>query len=100
MLGYIARQIEQPDPDPLAAVRYSCLYWVDHLIDYDIRWNVINDLKEDSLVYNFLSKKFIYWLEALSLMKSLPDGIVMIMKLENLKVSFSTLFDYIIRKTY
>jgi hypothetical protein len=100
LLGYIARQIEQPDPDPLAAVRYSCLYWVDHLIDYDIRWNVINDLKEDSLVYNFLSKKFIYWLEALSLMKSLPDGIVMIMKLENLKVSFSTLFDYIIRKTY
>jgi hypothetical protein len=93
-------QVKQPDPDPLAAAQYSCLYWVDHLIDYEIRGDTINDLKDSGLVYNFLSKSYLYWLEALSLMKILPDGIVMIIKLENLQVSFSTLFDYIIKKTY
>ena len=31
-------------------------------------------------------------LKTVSLMKSLPDGIIMIMKLEDLPVSFSTLF--------
>jgi hypothetical protein len=77
-------QVKQTDPDPLAAARYSCLYWVDHLIDCDIRGNTITDLKDCGSVYNFLSKSYLYWLEVLSLMKSLLDGIVMIMKLENL----------------
>ncbi|KAH9204400.1 hypothetical protein DL95DRAFT_471524, partial [Leptodontidium sp. 2 PMI_412] len=76
-------QVKQPDPDPLAAARYSCLYWGDHLIDCDVGGNTINDLKDGGSVYNFLSTNYLYWLEALSLMKSLPDGIVMIMKLEN-----------------
>ena len=92
--------VKQPNPDLLAAARYSCLYWVDYLINCDIRGNTINDLKGGGSVYNFLSKSYLYWLKALSLMKSLPDGIVMIMKLENLQVSFSTLFDYTIKKTY
>jgi hypothetical protein len=98
--GISIYQVERPSPDPLAAARYSCLYWVDHLIDSNIRGNAINDLRDGGLVYNFLSKSFLYWLEALSLMKSLPDSIVIIMKLEDLQVSVSTLFEYIIRKTY
>jgi hypothetical protein len=85
-------QVKQPDPDPLAAARYSCLYWVDHLLDCD-REDTINDLKDGGSVYQFLSTSYIYWLEALSLMKSLPDSIVMILKLENqLQVSHTTFF--------
>ena len=75
--------MKQPDPDPLAAARYSCLHWGDHLIDCDVGRNTINDLKDNGLVYNFLSTSYLYWLEALSLLKSLPDGIVMIIKLED-----------------
>jgi hypothetical protein len=93
-------QVKKPDPDPLAAAWYSCLYWVDHLIDCHIRVNTINDLKDSGSVNNFLRKSYLYWLEALSIMKSLSDGIVMIIKLENIQVSFSMLFNYIIRKTY
>jgi hypothetical protein len=44
--GISIDQVKQPDPDPLTAARYSCLYWVDHLIDCDIRGNTINDLKD------------------------------------------------------
>jgi hypothetical protein len=91
--GFSIDQLRQPTPDPLAAARYSCLYWVDHLIDCDIRGNTTNDLRDSGSVYSFLKKSYLYWLESLSLTKNLSDGIVMIMQLENLQVSFSTLFD-------
>jgi hypothetical protein len=46
----------------------------------------------------FLRKSYLYWLEALSLMKSLPDGIVMIMKLEKwLQVSYNAFFEDVTR---
>jgi hypothetical protein len=35
--GFSIDQVKQPDPDPLAAARYSCLYWIDHLLDCDTR---------------------------------------------------------------
>jgi hypothetical protein len=30
--GLSIDQAKKPDPDPLAAMRYSCVYWVDHLL--------------------------------------------------------------------
>jgi hypothetical protein len=91
--GISIDQVKQPDPDPLAVARYSCLYWGDHLIDCDVSGNIINDLKDGGSVYNFLSTSYLHWLEALSLMKSLSDGIVMIIKLENwLQVSYGPFF--------
>jgi hypothetical protein len=90
--GFSIDQVKQPDPDPLAAARYSCLYWIDHLLDYDTREHTSGDLKDGSSVDKFLCQSYLYWLEALSLMKSLSSGIVMIRKLENwLKVKFSSL---------
>jgi len=32
-LGYPIERVKQPDPDLLAVLRYSCIYWVDHLCD-------------------------------------------------------------------
>ncbi|KAH8764490.1 hypothetical protein BGZ57DRAFT_722808, partial [Hyaloscypha finlandica] len=78
-------QVELPNPDPLAAARYSCLYWVDYLLDCNISGKYNIDLKDGGSVYTFLCQSFLYWLEALSLMKSVSDGIVMIRKLENLQ---------------
>jgi hypothetical protein len=88
--GISVDQVKPPDPDPLAAARYSCLYWVDHLLDCNTIGNTNNDLKDGGLVDKFLCQNYLYWLEALSLIRSLPSGIVMIRKLENLlQVSFS-----------
>ncbi|KAH9205082.1 WD40-repeat-containing domain protein, partial [Leptodontidium sp. 2 PMI_412] len=75
-------EVEPPVPDPLAAVQYSCLYWIDHLLDCD-RGHTTDELKDDGSVHQFLRASYIHWLEALSLLRSLPDGIVMIAKLEN-----------------
>ncbi|KAG9235725.1 hypothetical protein BJ875DRAFT_533996 [Amylocarpus encephaloides] len=70
--GISIDQVKQPDPDPLAAIRYSCLYWVDHLLDYQTRDNIIPDLKDSGSVYNFLRQYFL----------SLSSGIAMTAKLE------------------
>jgi hypothetical protein len=94
--GISIDQVEPPKSDPLAVARYSCLYWVDHLLDSTSK-NTVNDRKDGSSIEKFLYKYYLYWLEALSLMRRLSSGIVMIRKLENwLQVSFSTLFDHII----
>ena len=52
--GIHINQVKQPSPDPLAAVRYSCLYWVDHLLQYQPREETIKDLKDSSPAYSFL----------------------------------------------
>jgi hypothetical protein len=84
IVGYPVEEIKQPVPDPLAMSRYSCIYWIDHLYDSIPKsfTKQIVDLQDGDLVNTFLKKKYLYWLEALSLCKSIPKGIVSLAKLE------------------
>jgi hypothetical protein len=52
--GFSIDQVKQPDPDPLAAAQYSCLYWINHLLNCDTRENTSNDLKDSGSVNKFL----------------------------------------------
>jgi hypothetical protein len=83
-LGCPAKQVTQPDPDPLAATRYSCIYWVDHLCDWNSNAFVDHsvDLRDGGPVDSFIRKKYLYWLEALSLCKSMSEGVVSVAKLK------------------
>jgi hypothetical protein len=82
--GYPIEQVKQPHPDPLAASRYSCIYWVDHLCN----WNANSfsnhgvDLQDGGVVDVFIRKKYLYWLEALSLCRSMSKGVLLMAKLE------------------
>ena len=141
-------QAKQPEPDPLAAVRYSCVYWVDHLCECDQSWssswyalrrtqeykvrsltppdpdgyissslgkwcylslsrfwislwflisliNVLwcdlqsvrstnSDLQDHGSVDKFLRRSYLYWLEALSLLGGMSEGVLSIAKLEGI----------------
>ncbi|KAI9676686.1 MAG: hypothetical protein M1829_003005 [Trizodia sp. TS-e1964] len=79
-------QVKQPNPDPLAAAGYSCLYWIDHLCDLDSSKSVkhINDLQDGGMLDKFLRQHYLYWLEGLSLLRGIPQGILSIAKLESL----------------
>jgi hypothetical protein len=85
-LGVSIEKATQPDPDPLAGSRYPCIYWIDHL--YDSRAKITTDNNRDlqvrGVVDRFLRIKYLYWLEALSLYKSLGKGVVSITKLWSL----------------
>ncbi|KAL5374687.1 hypothetical protein DPSP01_011778 [Paraphaeosphaeria sporulosa] len=81
-LGYPSEQIEPPDPDPLAQSRYSCIYWIDHLCDWNPSFPEDQvDLQDIGAVDSFIRKRYLYWLEALSLCKSMPKGVVSMAKL-------------------
>jgi hypothetical protein len=78
-------QVNQPNPDPLAAARYSCIHWVDHLSDgYSFVRARDNVLQDGGMVDQFLGRKYLNWLEALSLLRSVSEGIRLMAKLEGL----------------
>jgi hypothetical protein len=86
MLGYPIERVKQPDPDLLTALRYSCVYWVDHLYDRNSNSyiNHQDNLQNKGMINMFVRKKYLYWLEALSLCKSISEGVLLIAKLEAL----------------
>jgi hypothetical protein len=83
-VGYPAAQVEQPDQDPLVASRYSCIYWIDHLFDWSSSTNQKFALQDGGAVDSFLRTKYLYWLEALSLCKSMSKGVISMIRLEAL----------------
>jgi hypothetical protein len=86
--GTHVHEIVQPGPDPLHAIRYSCIYWVDHLKNANTKTDVQNGGK----VQQFLEEKYLYWLEALALLEAISQGISSISKLLQLaKVRLSIL---------
>ena len=92
-LGYTIEEIKPRELDPLAASRYSCVYWVNHLCAWNA--NSCADkgsyLQDSGAVDEFLRTKYLYWLEALSLCNSMSDGVVSMANLDALlQVIFSS----------
>jgi hypothetical protein len=83
-MGYPIEQVVRPGPDPLAASRYSCINWVDHLLDWisTTDGNPKLDLPDKDSVESFMRTKYLYWLEALSLCRSMSECVMSMAKLE------------------
>ncbi|KAF7540972.1 hypothetical protein G7054_g906 [Neopestalotiopsis clavispora] len=96
-------EIKAPEPDPLAPVKYSCVYWPEHLFklgkqrSQDLTTDAKDDssllfgphkgdfdesLKDERIVHAFFKKSYLYWLEALSLLSAIPRGLDAMRKLE------------------
>ena len=80
--GITFDQVKQPSPDPLSQARYSCVYWIDHLLNSNPRRNATDDLQDDESIYKFLCQSYLYWLEALSFCRSISKGVILMGKLE------------------
>ncbi|EMD92741.1 hypothetical protein COCC4DRAFT_197430 [Bipolaris maydis ATCC 48331] len=85
-IGTLIEDVKKPKPDPLAAISYSCIYWIDHLCESKPIASAPDPehLRDGGLVDRFLRKTFLYWLESLSLCKSISHGIVSMNKLHML----------------
>ncbi|KAF8538282.1 vegetative incompatibility protein HET-E-1 [Trichophaea hybrida] len=55
--------------------QYACRYWVHDLQVSDVK------LHDNNQVHTFLRKHFLHWLEALSLMGKISDGVLMVRSL-------------------
>jgi NACHT domain len=75
-LGISIDLAKPPHPDPLAPLRYPCVYWASHFHEaYRNRVPCRSDLTDGGKIHFFLQKHFLYWLEALSLMKSMSSSV-------------------------
>jgi hypothetical protein len=84
--GCSIKQVRRPDPDPLDALRYACVYWVDHMCDWlsEDPTNFQNNIDCWGNIQAFLREKYLYWLEALSLCGSMSEGVLSIARLYSL----------------
>lgn len=82
--GFLIDEVKPPEPDPLAKARYSCVYWIDHLHDCNPTGNTAHDVRDGGSVDKFLRSSYLHWLEALSLLGSMSEGILSMVKLDAL----------------
>ncbi|KAK8862167.1 Vegetative incompatibility protein HET-E-1 [Apiospora arundinis] len=75
----ISRQ--ESDRDPLAAIRYSCVHWVNHFLDVSKTPDRNDGVHGDELADRFLRGKGLYWIESLSLLRSMSEGMLGLQKL-------------------
>ncbi|CAG8414590.1 unnamed protein product [Penicillium salamii] len=82
--GFPVEKVIPPSPNPLAPTQYACVHWVDHLHHSGCHKKKDLDIDERGCVGDFLQKKYLHWLEALSILGSISQGIVAMLKLEGL----------------
>ena len=87
-------EVESVYPDPLASIRYTCVYWIEHLCEIERTLYDQVGLCDNGTIHLFLKKHFLHWLEALSLMGSMSSGVISMRKMEDLlavSIGFLTL---------
>ncbi|KAJ5708179.1 hypothetical protein N7488_007980 [Penicillium malachiteum] len=82
--GISTKDIRVPSPNPLAPANYACVYWVDHLVACKNDTTYRLSLKDREKLDIFMQQKFLHWLEALSILGNLSDGIHAMKRLESL----------------
>ncbi|KAF5240387.1 hypothetical protein FANTH_9647 [Fusarium anthophilum] len=67
---------------PLTIIEYACVYWVDHFC----AWLPTGNRHRSNLCYNtitnFFENKYLYWLEAMSLLRCTSEAIKAMQKLD------------------
>ncbi|RBQ78488.1 hypothetical protein FVER14953_07672 [Fusarium verticillioides] len=85
-LGHPGFKIDDVSTDmlkPLDLIRYSCVYWVDHLCNAETS-RVSHTLRNGGDIHVFIQEKYLYWLESLGLLRSTVEGVKAMYKLEEL----------------
>ncbi|KAK4108026.1 hypothetical protein N656DRAFT_784549 [Canariomyces notabilis] len=84
--GFPIKNVNPPDLDLLAATRYACVYWVDHLYDWQSSKNTnhLDVFQDGGVIDDFLRQHYLHWLEALALCRSMSQGVLSMAKLESI----------------
>lgn len=83
--GYLLDLVKVPSPDPLVSIRYSCVFWIDHLEDSGIiPQSGKPEVSKSAKILKFLEKHYLQWLEALSLTGNIPEGVKAMNKLDRI----------------
>ncbi|KAL6806188.1 WD40 repeat-like protein [Trichoderma sp. SZMC 28012] len=89
--------LEPPQRDHLASIRYPCLFWADHFVaGTSENPEGKSALADDGEVITFLRQKLLHWLEYLSVLGRLSDGLYSIRKLLQVTQKSSQLARFLI----
>ncbi|KAF5621058.1 heterokaryon incompatibility protein het-E-1 [Fusarium tjaetaba] len=78
-----------PDPDPLETIKYSCVFWADHMQEaykLSIQSEENSDIRWIDTVHGFINEKFLFWLEALALCRNLSAALKALVFVRDLPV--------------
>ncbi|PKS07831.1 hypothetical protein jhhlp_006439 [Lomentospora prolificans] len=112
--GTLIQEVTPPEQDPLLAVGYSCAYWIDHIrgaLQESRRSRLVRALKQKftplkstrrlrDLIATFFQHHFLHWLEALSLLGVVTNGIVSLARLRDILSTRSRTFIKLVRDSY
>jgi NACHT domain len=74
--------VVRSEPDPLDSIRYSCVFWIDHFCDAGGQSSDHSgELSDNGAIFSFYQQHFLHWLESLSLIYRLSDGLLSTRKL-------------------
>jgi hypothetical protein len=81
-LGLMTKAVT-PDPDRLDSIRCSCVFWLDYFCEADNRslLDYSSEPSDNDTIFTFCQRHFLHWLEDLSLIHKLLDGVLSIWKL-------------------
>lgn len=92
--GCLANQVtlDQVKSGTLSSAAYCCVYWIHHFEQSvaESAFDPSDNTERHELLYTFLSEKYVYWLEALSLLKSINTGREDLQRLKSLIVCMIT----------
>ncbi|ETS81548.1 hypothetical protein PFICI_06550 [Pestalotiopsis fici W106-1] len=91
--GTSVEEISSKSLSSLVPIQYSCVYWVDHLTDGELHNGYMDSIR------NFLEQKYLYWLEALSLIRA-PISIPALSKLSRFIKYYGTIISQYPLQTY
>ncbi|KAF5978534.1 heterokaryon incompatibility protein het-E-1 [Fusarium coicis] len=78
-----------PDPDPLESIKYSCVFWADHMQEaykLSIQSEENSYIRWIDTVHGFINEKFLFWLEALALCQNLSAALKALVFVRDLPV--------------
>lgn len=93
-VGTLINEVQRSEIDDHLSkdVQYACRYWVDHLERVDHEGRIKIGLHDDGKVHVFLLKHMLNWLETLSLMGKISEGVRMITRLESMLEVSNSIF--------
>ena len=65
-------------------VQYACCYWTAHLSQASNFQQAQIGLCDDGKIHKFPQKHFLHWLEVLSLLRKMSEGVQMVVDLEKM----------------
>ncbi|KAF4837034.1 Vegetative incompatibility protein HET-E-1 [Colletotrichum tropicale] len=70
--GTPVEEVKSPKPDPLYSIKYCCVHWADHFCAMACK---TYEKEQATELVSFLTRKYLQWLEAMSLRREVPRGI-------------------------